>query len=72
MSRTTFTTSPSRPASHYQSAPPDRGCSVWPQCVSCPWNVCIAELPADEHATFVHALKLVRSYLAAPDSAITR
>ncbi len=58
-------------STHYgDDAPPDKGCSVWPQCVTCPWNVCIAELPQREHVTFVHALKLVRSYLAAPDSAI--
>ncbi len=57
-------------AGHYGDAPPDKGCSVWPRCVSCPWSTCIAELPAKEHTQFVHALKLVRGYLAAPDRTI--
>ncbi len=46
---------------------PDGGCAAWPQCVTCPWKVCVAELPASEHATFSAALRLVRSYLTAPD-----
>ena len=49
----------------------DRGCSVWPQCVSCPSAVCIAELPASEHTTFVQALKLVRRYLPPVDTAVS-
>ncbi len=53
-----------------EEAPPDRGCSVWPSCVTCPWSTHIAELPAREHTTFVHALRLVRSYPAKPDGAI--
>lgn len=52
------------------AAPADTGCSVWPQCVSCPWRVCVAELPPKEHTEFVHALKLVRRYIAAPDGTI--
>ena len=60
-------TNPKR--SQYEALP-DRGCSVWPQFVSCPWRVWVAELPAREHTTFVHALRLVRSYLAAPDRTI--
>ena len=70
MSCATATAGVGRPAGHYGDAAPDQGCSVWPQCVSCPWRTCIAELPAKEHAQFVHALRLVRSYVAAPDSAI--
>ncbi len=57
-------------STHYGGAPPDHGCSVWPQCISCPWNVCIAELPQREHAQFIHTLKLVRSYVAAPDGTL--
>ncbi len=53
-----------------EEAPPDRGCSVWPSCITYPWRVCIAELPARELMQFRHALKLVRGYLAEPDSAI--
>ena len=53
-----------------EGPPEDRGCSVWPRCVSCPWRECIAELPAKEHASFVHALKLVTRYLAEPDRAL--
>ena len=50
--------------------PEDRGCSVWPQCVSCPWRVCVAELPPSELMQFRHALRLVRGYLAEPDGTI--
>ncbi len=53
-----------------EEAPPDKGCSVWSECVSCPWRVCIAELPASELMQFRHALKLVQSYLAEPDRTI--
>ena len=56
-----------RTATHYGDVAPDKGCSVWPQCVSCPWHEGIAELPARELMQFRHALRLVRSYLAQPD-----
>ena len=70
MSRVTSTVGVGRPATHYGDVAPDKGCSVWPQCVSCPWRECVAELPARELMQFRHALRLVRSYLAAPDRAI--
>lgn len=50
--------------------PPDRGCSVWPSCVTCPWSTCVAELAPKEHQQFVQAFKLVRRYLAAPSTTI--
>ncbi len=52
------------------SPPPDRGCSVWPSCVSCPWSTCIAELAPKERGSFVHALRLVRRYLAESDGVL--
>ena len=70
MSRATSTAGVVRPAGHYGDAAPDKGRSVWPACVSCPWHEGIAELPARELMQFRHALRLVRSYLAVPDSAI--
>ncbi len=71
MSRTTSTAGVGRPASHYGDVAPDKGCSVWPECVSCPWRECIAELTAQEMMRFRQALRLVRSYMAKPDGAIT-
>jgi hypothetical protein len=59
------TTKPRRTRTRRDDAAPDTGCSVWSQCVSCPWATCIAELPASEHTTFVAALKLVTRYLPA-------
>ena len=55
---------------HYQDAPPDKGCSSWPQCVSCPWLVCIPEFPAKERQEFTAALKVVRGYLAEPERTV--
>ncbi len=68
--RTASAVSVGRPATHYGDVAPDRGCQYAARCTACPWRECIAELPAKEHTTFVHALRLVRSYLAEPDSVI--
>lgn len=53
-----------------ETPPADKGCSVWGECVSCPWSQCIAELPASEHTAFIQAFKTVRRYLAEPDRAL--
>jgi hypothetical protein len=71
MSRTTSTANIGRPATHYGDAAPDTGCQYAPRCVDCPWSVCVKELPTRERNDFLVALRLVRSYLAAPDRAIT-
>ena len=52
-----------------QGPPPDKGCSIWPQCVSCPWRVCVAELPAEEARAAGRALaptdaQLTRTYMS--------
>ncbi len=48
----------------------DNGCGVGERCVSCPWRVCVAELPRAERPQFVEAWRLVRSHLAAPDGTL--
>jgi hypothetical protein len=64
-------TKPRRPRERPADAvSPDRGCSVWDKCVSCPWSECIKELPPNEHLAFVQALKAVRRYLPEPDGTI--
>jgi len=54
-----------------EAAAPDTGCSYAPKCVGCPWRTCIQELPAHERRIFVDALRLVRGYLAEPDTVIS-
>ena len=48
----------------------DVGCQYAPRCVTCPWSVCIKELPYKERGEFLVALRTVRRYLALPDGAI--
>ncbi len=43
---------------------PDRGCAYAPRCVTCPWAVCIKQLPTAERGEFRAALKIVLSYAA--------
>lgn len=57
-------------AGQYESAP-DTGCQYAAKCTACPWNQCVKELPTRQRGEFMAALRLVRSYLAAADSAIT-
>ncbi len=53
-----------------EEPPPDGGCQYAPRCTACPWATCIKELPTRERNEFLAALRLVQSYLAAPDRAL--
>ena len=70
MSHTTATAGVGRPATHYGNVAPDKGCQYATRCTACPWNQCVKELPTRERGEFLTALRLVRSYLVAPDTTI--
>ena len=48
----------------------DRGCVFWPRCTTCVFARCVAELAPPERGELTAALRVVRSYLAAPDGTI--
>ena len=51
-------------------APLDRGCVFWPRCTTCVFARCVKELAPPERGELTAALRVVRSYLAAPDGTI--
>jgi hypothetical protein len=59
-----------RPQHRPEAAAPDRGCSAWERCTSCPFRVCIAELPNTERLAFYAAWRTVLRYVAAPGETI--
>jgi hypothetical protein len=60
-----------RPSYRPEAVTPDTGCQYAPRCTGCPWRACVKELPAKERNEFLIAFRIVRSYVAAPDTAIS-
>ena len=58
---------PIRPARNTEH----RGCPSGTRCGERPWRLCIKELPTRERHEFINALRLVRGYLADPETVIS-
>ena len=65
---------PPKPVSRVSAAGmpelPDTGCEYAPKCLTCPWRVCILQLPADERRVFGLAWRVIESFKAAADPTI--
>ena len=48
----------------------DNGCAYAPACLTCPWRLCILQLPLNERRVFGLAWRVIASFRAAPDGTI--